>query len=101
VFFLLNGVENTADDLRRLIGALGDFLADMEVSAVVLFQLVLLADQVDQLHGQPHQAKEAVHAFLDLAEAHLNRRIAENLGHLVNGDLKVLIHILFHKGSPP
>ena len=73
----------------------------MEVSAVVLFQLILLADQVDQLTVSPIRPKKLSHAFLDLAEAHLNRRIAENLGHLVNGDLKVLIHILFHKGSPP
>ena len=94
-------VHDTGDELHHGISTVFDLSPDMEVRPVVLFQLFLLADEIDQLNGHTHQAKEAVHAFLDLAEAHLNRRIAENLGHLVNGDLKVLIHILFHKGSPP
>ena len=76
-------------------------IAGATVGPMVLFQLALLVVQTEQFHRHPHQAEEAVHALLDFPEAHLNRRIADHLGHLVNGDLKILVHVLIHKGSPP
>ena len=96
-------VHDTGDELHHGISTVFDLSPDMEVRPVVLFQLFLLADEIDQLNGHTHQAKEAVHALHNLAEGHLDGSITESLGKLCHHALAVHIGVvvLIHIQNPP
>ena len=96
-------VHDTGDELHRGISPLFNLGSDMEVRPVMLFQLFLLADEIDQLDGHTHQAKEAVHALHNLAEGHLDGSVTEHLGELFHDALVILVDVvvLIHIQNPP
>ena len=96
-------IHDTDDELHHGISTRFDLCPDMEVRPVVLFQLFLLADEIDQLDGHTHQAKEVVHALHNLAEGHLDGSITERLSELFHNVLVIHVDVvvLIHIQNPP
>ena len=91
-------VENLLHTRCHLIGAVLQFLMNVEIGAMMLFQLGFLVDEGDEIGAHVDNLKQKVNRFGDAAE----RGIYGNTAGFCNDALGVLkVKVLIHIQNPP
>ena len=91
-------VENLLHTLRHLVGAVLQFLMNMEVGAMMLFQLGFLVDEGNEIGAHVDDLKQKVNRLGDAAE----RGIHGNTAGFCDDALGVFkVEVLIHIQNPP
>ena len=91
-------VENLLHTLCHLIGAVLQFLMNVEIGAMMLFQFGFLVDEGDEIGAHVDDLKQKVNRLGDAAE----RGIYGNTARFCDDALGVLkVKVLIHIQNPP